>query len=381
MTLKHSFRTTAIVFLSTLLILSAWAAGMDGPALLQEAGVEHGIIVALGCSDATGCVALHANGRYVVQALDRDINKVAAVRRAADAQGCVGAVSARVFKGDTLPFSDNLINLLVVNDALGVSEQEMRRVVRPLGLVVTAQGPWIKPWPQGMDEWTHFLRDASGNAVSKDKGIGPPRRLRWSAGAMWGRSHELNNSFPALVSAKGRIFYVFDHGLTGMEDARLGEKWVLTARDAFNGSLLWERVLPTWGSQTWRNRALRFFSGNIARRLVVDGDTLYVSFTYGGPVEILDAATGKTTGEIPQSHDAAELIAHGKHVYVASLASRQQGKGGATFTCYQAGPLAGERQGIHTATAGGWPQRAGLSQPQGGRLPEAQQWQCALAHV
>jgi hypothetical protein len=28
-----------------------------------------------------------------------------------------------------------------------------------------------------------------------------------------------------------------------MEDPRLGEKWMLIARDAFNGSLLWQRPL------------------------------------------------------------------------------------------------------------------------------------------
>lgn len=334
MTCKHPFQLTAIALLNTLLVSSAWAAGADDLALLQNAGVEHGITVVLGCDDAAACVALHANGRYVVQVLDRDSKKVAAVRRAADAQGCVGAVSARVFKGDTMPFVDNLINLLVVNDALGVSEQEMKRVVCPLGLLKTTRGQWIKPWPVGMDEWTHFLRDASGNAVSKDKGIGPPRRLRWSAGPMWGRSHEMNNSFPALVTAKGRMFYIFDHGLTGMEDPRLGEKWTLTARDAFNGALLWEREMPTWGSQTWRSRALRFFSGSIARRLVAHGDTLYVTLTYGGAVEILAAATGQRVGAIPQTNGAAELITHGNHVFVASIEPRQSGKGGVRLTCY-----------------------------------------------
>ncbi len=321
-----------------MLTCDAVAEGLDGSKLLRENGIQRGIIVQLGCGDSQRCLDLHADGQYVVQALDRDPQKVAAARGRIQAQGRYGPVSARLLDEERLPYADHLVNLLVVDDPLGVSEQEMMRVVRPLGLVMIRQGDtWrkvVKRWPEDMDEWTHFLHDATGNAVSQDARVGPPRRLQWSAGSLWGRSHELNNSFPALVTARGRMFYIFDKGLTGMEDPRLGEKWTLIARDGFNGSLLWRRPLTTWGSHLWRNRALRFFGGTMARRLVADQDKLYVTFQYGGGVAILDAATGKTLGEIPSTEGAEEILVAGDQVFVVSRPQVQRNTPAAKITCY-----------------------------------------------
>jgi hypothetical protein len=39
-----------------------------------------------------------------------------------------------------------------------------------------------KPWPDDIDEWTHYLHGADGNAVARDRVVGPPKRLRWVAG-------------------------------------------------------------------------------------------------------------------------------------------------------------------------------------------------------
>ncbi|MBL7040222.1 MAG: class I SAM-dependent methyltransferase, partial [Pirellulaceae bacterium] len=305
---------------------SVAAEQLDGRRLLQESGTEGGIIVQLGCGDAELCLELSADGRYVVQALDRDHEKVAAARKRIQSQGCYGPVSVRQFDGGKLPFVDNLVNMVIVtSDDWQVAEEEIARILVPNGvaLFLNRQSPienrkWTKPWPEEIDEWTHFLHDATGNAVSQDALVGPPRRLQWSAGPMWGRSHEMNNSFVALVTARGRMFYVFDEGLTGMEDPRLGERWILIARDAFNGAVLWRRPLTTWGSRAWKTRALRFFRGSMARRLVADKDRLYVTFEYGGSVQILDARTGKTLGEIPDTEGAEEILVAGDQAIIGS---------------------------------------------------------------
>ncbi len=337
--LRSRFLAAACVGALALLTPLAAAESPDSRTLMRAVGVEHGVLAVLGCGDGRQCVDLHAGGQFVVQGLDRDAEKVAAARGAIQSKGCLGPVSVRRLAGPKLPYADNLISLMVVEDSLGIERQEMLRVVRPLGVLLTREGEtWtktVKPWPADLDEWTHFLRDASGNAVSKDALVGPPRRLRWSAGPLWGRSHEMNNSFPALVTARGRIVYVFDRGLTGMEDPRLPERWTLIARDAFNGTLLWERPLPTWGSQTWGSRALRFFGGNVARRLVADGDSLYVTFEYGGPVMVLDAATGKTTSQIARTEGAEEILAQGDHLVVTGRAKQDGKRGAAWIACYE----------------------------------------------
>jgi outer membrane protein assembly factor BamB len=316
----------------------ARAESFDCGALLRGMGVERGIVAQLGVSDGANPVAMTTDDDLVIQILERDPEKVATARRQIQAQEACGRVSIRRLDADRLPYLDNLFNLLVVVNPLDVSEREMMRVVRPLGVAMIRQADsWrrvVKPWPEDLDEWTHFLHDATGNAVSADAHVGPPRRLRWSAGPMWGRSHETNNSYPALVTARGKMFYVFDKGLTGMEDPRLPERWTLIARDAFNGTLLWERPLTTWGSDVWQTRALRFFGGGMARRLVADGDRLYVTLQYGGGVQILDAATGATIGEIPGTVGAEEVLVADPHVVVASREQQQRSGAASAISCY-----------------------------------------------
>ena len=123
-------------------------------------------------------------------------------------------MSAGVLQGDRLPYVDNLVNLLVVSDNSGVPEEEMLRVLAPRGVLMREEnGQWrktVKPWPDGIDEWTHFLHDSGGNAVAEDDRVGPPKRLRWTAGPRWCRSHEYPSSVQGVVTGGGRIFTFLD---------------------------------------------------------------------------------------------------------------------------------------------------------------------------
>ena len=326
---------TITVFTGFVLLAGSASAQPDIATTLDGAATK-GIVVHLGCSDGGRTLQLH-DDRFVVQGLDRNRAKVVGARKRIASAKKSGEVSVRQLHGNKLPYADNLLNMIVVDDTLGISNEEILRTLTPLGIAWMRDGDsWkkvVKPWPKDMDEWTHFLHDASGNAVSRDSAIGPPRRLQWTGGSLWGRSHEMNNSMPALVTAKGRMFYIFDKGVTGMEDERLPERWTLIARDAFNGSLLWQRPMTTWGTRAWRTRALRFFGGSIARRLVTDGDRVYVTFEYGKGVHILDAATGKTLNTIPGTVGAEEILVEGNHLFCVS----QQVNAGKTkirITCY-----------------------------------------------
>ena len=308
--------------------------------IVEESASSGGILVHLGCGSGERSVQLSGNGRFVVQALDRDPRTVAAARDNIRTLLNYGPVSVNLLEGDALPYVDNLVNVLVVDDDLGVTREEMIRVLRPLGVAWVHRAgsdEWekiVKPWPASLDEWTHFLHDASGNAVSKDETIGPPRRLQWTGGPLWTRSHEFNNSMPAMVTAQGRLFYIFDHGLTGLEDERLPEKWTLMARDAFNGSLLWQREMTSWGSHQWESRALRFFRGNMARRLVAEGDRVFVTFNYGEGVEILDGATGETLQVVPETEGSEEILVEGGQLFCLSQVKPRRPEAHVRITCY-----------------------------------------------
>jgi outer membrane protein assembly factor BamB len=188
---------------------------------------------------------------------------------------------------------------------------EVMRVLCPNGVAFIRRNrrltKYVKPWPDEIGEWTHYLQDASNNAVAADTNVGSPRRLKWVCGPLWTRDHEFNSSLCAMVSGKGRLFYVFDEGLPGVTEASLPEKWTLIARDAFNGKLLWKRPLTDWGSDRWKNRALRSVPMTIPRRIVAQGERLFITLGYDSPISALDAATGSVLMTYEETAGAEEI--------------------------------------------------------------------------
>ena len=185
--------------------------------ILKRSGVTGGVIVDIGCGEGRLAAALCRNDRYVAQGLDVDARAIESGRRMLYARGLLGRVTLRVLKGSYLPFIDNMVNLVVVEKRDLVSNSEIMRVLRPLGVacIATGDGRWRikrKPWPKDIDEWTHYLHDATNNAVAKDTVVGPPSHLQWLANPKWSRHHDHISAMTALVSAGGRIFYIMDEG-------------------------------------------------------------------------------------------------------------------------------------------------------------------------
>ncbi|MBC8872583.1 MAG: PQQ-binding-like beta-propeller repeat protein [Planctomycetes bacterium] len=268
--------------------------------ILVATGVEGGLVAHVGCGNGELTAALRTNDRYLVQGLDTSATQVEEARSHIRSLGLYGTVSINTFDGERLPYADNLVNLLVASGDCQVAREEITRALAPGGvaLFLNRQSPienrkWIKPWPQEIDEWTHFLHDASNNPVAQDTQVGPPRRLRWLCGPLWSRSHEFHSSLCAMVSAKGRLFYMFDEGLTSVTDSPIPERWMLTARDAFNGVLLWKRPIEKWGAGPWKSRALRAVPPTVPRLLVAEDDLVFMTLGYGAAVSALNAATGE----------------------------------------------------------------------------------------
>ena len=148
--------------------------------ILQVSGVQGGMVVHLGCGDGTLTAALQRTAGYTVHGLDRDPAKIAAARQRLAAQGVYGPVSVEHLAANSLPYADNLLNLLVVEDSTLVAREEMLRVLAPHGVLCEKRdGGWvktIKPRPSTIDDWSHFLHDAGNNAVARDESVGPPAR-------------------------------------------------------------------------------------------------------------------------------------------------------------------------------------------------------------
>ena len=211
------------------LVLSLCAGAPNGAAISAEAaeqalahqildatGVRGGLVVHLGCGEGKLTAALRAGESYLVHGLDADAENVRQARAHIQSLGLGGKVSVDRLSGKRLPFVDNLVSLIVSERPLEVPVEEVQRVLAPGGMAyINEDGRWTKtakPWPEEIDQWTHFLHDASGNAVAKDTRVGPPRHMQWLAQPTWCRTHHTLASISAVVSARGRIFYIVDEG-------------------------------------------------------------------------------------------------------------------------------------------------------------------------
>jgi len=279
--------------------------------VLDASGVKGGLVVHLGCGDGRLTAALRASDAFLVHGLDADAANVGKARDHIRSLGLYGKVSVVHWPHARLPYADRLVNLLVAGDLGGVAMAEVMRVLAPGGAACIREGEgWRvvrKPWPKEIDDWSHYLHGPDNNAVANDTEVGPPRRTRWVCGPLWCGSHEFLSSLCAMVTAGGRLFYVFDFGLTGVTPKNLPERWTLVARDAFNGVLLWKRQVPKWGTGGWKRGALRAIPPDVPRRLVAAGDRVFFTMGYGAPVSALDAATGKTVATYAETQGAQEL--------------------------------------------------------------------------
>jgi outer membrane protein assembly factor BamB len=326
---RSAFKPWARAFLAMVLWAGTAQAQGDDPGalaktILDKAGVQGGIVVHLGCGDGRLTAALRAGDQYAVQGLEADPAKVAQARDHIKSKGLYGPVCIAQFFGAALPYTDNLINLIVVQDPGKVTREEAMRVLAPGGAAcVLREGDWSvtrKAWPDNIDQWGHFLHDASNNAVAQDTVVGPPRSLQWLAPPLWLRSHETPSGIQASVSAGGRLFYIFDEGLIGITDERLPDRWSLICRDAFNGKLLWRRAMEPWGWRQWSpdryiGKDWTLLTGNRTnvpnenqRRVVAEGDRLYVTLGYRAPMSILEGATGKIITTVEATQGTQEIL-------------------------------------------------------------------------
>jgi len=301
------FRTSHLAMLVAFVMVAAWAG--PGEAAVQASGVAGGLCVQIGADDVTVAAELARTGRFLVHVLDVDPRTVASARKSLEAQGLYGLASVdKLVEPNTLPYCENLVNLLVIDRGGGdVTAAEVARVLCPGGVVLAGPGTLSatdlkaaglvdagtaesdvvgseerraiarKPRPAEMDEWTHPRHGADGNAVSRDELVGPPRRVRWVTGP----SQEISN----MVTAAGRNFYAG-----------------LLARDGFNGLQLWQRGLNPSPARGGFN--FRYAPGSV--RPVAVGDRLLV--VSDGKLVALDAATGKPALEYTRAGTPTDVL-------------------------------------------------------------------------
>lgn len=268
--------------------------------LLAQSGIHGGLAVHVGGRDADWLVALAQSPGLLVHGLVAD-GHLETVRRAIRGAEIAGQASAMVWDGGMLPYSDGMVNLLLVDEAADLSPAEIERVLVPFGAAWTRRnGAWTvfrQPWPEEFDEWPHSRYDASGNAVSRDRRAGPPRYVQWETGPRWNRSVKTSS----MVAKNGRIFYILDDS----HFASAERTWALIARDARNGILLWRHELPTWSGSRGGKKV---GPAQVHRQLVADGDWVYAPLADAAPISQIDAVTGEVLRTFAETERAEEII-------------------------------------------------------------------------
>ncbi len=219
------------------------------------------------------------------------------------------------FDGEHLPYTDNLVNFLVVSDRYRLSRDEMLRVLTPNGaMLIDGEDGWkvlVKPWPKDIDQWSHYLHGPDNNAVARDTVVGPPRHTQWLAAPLWTRNHHKLNSISSVVTTNGRIFYIVDEATSA--NMAVPGKWKIVARDAFNGVELWKKPMAHWVSHNIR---FRVGPPQITRLLVAREDRVYAPLGLNEPISVIHAASGKTLKTYEGTEGAEEIVLTGETLLV-----------------------------------------------------------------
>ncbi|NQU23113.1 MAG: PQQ-binding-like beta-propeller repeat protein, partial [Candidatus Nealsonbacteria bacterium] len=304
-----------------LLAVTASVFGQSSRDMAASSGIQGGLVVYMGSGGGAFATDLVAKDRFVVHGLCTNPNDTARAREYIKQQELYGKASVQHWNKNYLPYTDNLVNLLVAEDLGDVPMEEVMRVLVPRGVACVKSGEtWkktIKPWPQEIDQWTHYLHGPDNNAVARDTRVGLPKHVQWIGNPKYARSHEQLASVSAMVSARGRVFCIIDEGLTA--DIRMPPRWSLVARDAFNGVILWKRRIDRWADHL---HGFRSGPPDLPFRLVAVGDRVYVTLGIDQSVSALDAATGKLVMTYQGSAGTRQIIHTGDRLIMLAGSSQ-----------------------------------------------------------
>jgi outer membrane protein assembly factor BamB len=247
--------------------------------------ISGGLCVHVGGDDSDLSLKLHQQGCGIVHRLDKNAERIAALRTKIAAAGGSGSVMAEVWPHSDLPYVDALADWIICEEPGAVAEEELLRVLRPGGTAFIRMGDGYtevrKAASVATDEWTHPWHGPDGGLTSDDPAVGVPTGLQWLQGplfAMAGRK----SSTQSLLAAGGRIFCVTQNVVENQGRQADQMQQYLVAHNAYNGLLLWKRP---WQGPFTRGE------GELNPRMVATSDALYTGRFDG--VQVLDAETGR----------------------------------------------------------------------------------------
>ncbi|MGD8500139.1 MAG: PQQ-binding-like beta-propeller repeat protein, partial [Phycisphaerales bacterium] len=269
----------ALLVMATGLLLSqraACPADRNRP-VLDEIGVTHGICVVLGDANCELALQLAQQSELLIYLQLPRAEDVQAACRIADEAKLYGT---RLFiqKGAStrLHLADNLVDaLIVVGDRTDIAEAEALRVLRPGAKALLGSKVLLKPFPAGVDDWSHPYHGPDNNPQSEDRVILAPYLTQFLAEPRYAPVPQV------AVASAGRVFKAFGHVAFKKREEPFLNK--LVAFNGYNGTILWERDL-TEGVMIHRNT------------MIATPTTLYIGDDKC--CKLIDTTTGRLKDEI-----------------------------------------------------------------------------------
>lgn len=285
--------------------------------LLSLSGRSNGLCLVPRAGGGSVPLSLARQPGLLIHALCADAKDVVTLQSRADAAGVFGrSLCVETGTLSALPHPDNHVDLVVLSDLCDADltptlRQEILRVLAPgIGVAVLgqakggsgslskakleawtaasgsknarviedAQGLWTvmcKPPLPGAADWSHWFGGADNNPSTHDTVFKLPANIAW-----YGKPYNYGRNIGGRVAANGRLFMAYGPEKVG---GGLNLAYQLTARNIYNGVVLWKRQLP---DTTWMMRSF----------MVATEKALYVM--EGASVAVVDPGTGKDLDRI-----------------------------------------------------------------------------------
>ncbi len=268
--------------------------GPDAKDVLAKMDMRHGVCAVLGLSqqhEPEFPTELAQGSEALVYFQSPEAAEVAAVRQAAEDAGLLG-IRVFVHEGDygAVHLADNLAGAVWVSSSAlgenGVNREEVLRVLHPAGQAVSDCPDWqpvTKPFPDGVDAWSHPYHGPDNNPQSKDQVIRHPYLTQFLGYPLFGCISEVT------VASGGKMYKAFGHiAFKTAQNEVLNQLYCI---NGYNGAILWTRPLKQ-GFMIHRNT------------MIATPDALFLADDES--CKRIDAASGEVTAEIVLPDGVAE---------------------------------------------------------------------------
>jgi len=245
--------------------------------ILNKINVSRGICVVLDDTNCELAIKLALKSELLLFVHLNQEKDVLKARQAADSAGFYGTrIYVEKGKPSRINLADNTADALVaLSDSVAIPEIELLRVLRPQGIALLGQKELIKPFPEGIDNWSHPYHGPDNNTQSNDRIARAPYLTQFMAPPHYAPVTQVT------VASAGRVFKGF--GNVAFHEREEPFLNTLVAFNGYNGTMLWKRDLIP-GIMLHRNT------------MIATPRTLYVADDKS--CKLIDTETGQLQREI-----------------------------------------------------------------------------------